>query len=114
VLLGDLNTEANSGTTYFDMIANGFVDAWTLRAGKADPGFTCCHSTDLSSDAEPLYKRIDHVMLRNFEDLWPRSGPIPVRAQIVGDEQADKTSSGLWPSDHAGMVVTMLLPRPVR
>jgi endonuclease/exonuclease/phosphatase family metal-dependent hydrolase len=114
VLLGDLNTEANSGATYLDLIADGFVDAWSLRTGAADPGFTCCHSTDLSSDAESLYKRIDHVMLRNFEDLWPRSGPNPVRAQIVGDEQADKTPSGLWPSDHAGMIVRMQLPRPGR
>ena len=114
VLLGDLNTEAASGDTYISLIANGFVDAWDLRAGAADPEFTCCHAPDLSSDSEVLFKRIDHVMLRNFEDLWPRSGPNPVRAEIVGDEQGDKTPSGLWPSDHAGMVVTMLLPRPGR
>jgi len=114
VLLGDLNTEANSGATYFDLIADGFVDAWSLRAGTADEGWTCCHAPDLSSDTESFHKRIDHVMLRNFEDLWPRSGANPVRAQIVGDEQSDKTPSGLWPSDHAGMVVTMQLPRPGR
>ncbi len=114
VLLGDLNTEAAFGETYISLIADGFLDAWDLRAGASDPGWTCCHASDLSSDSEILFKRIDHVMLRNFEDLWPRSGPTPVRAYIVGDEQADKTPSGLWPSDHAGMVVTMQLPRPVR
>lgn len=112
VLLGDLNTEAPSGATYIDLIADGFVDAWDLRAGSFDPGFTCCHANDLSSDAEVFHKRIDHVLLRNFEDLWPRAGANPVRAEIVGDEPGDKTPSGLWPSDHGGMVVRMQLPRP--
>ena len=112
VLLGDLNTEAGSGATYRQLAGEGFIDAWELREGPPASGFTCCHATDLSSDAEQLHKRIDHVMVRNFEALWPSSGPIPVRAEIVGDEPADKTASGLWPSDHAGMVVRNLLPNP--
>lgn len=112
VLLGDLNTVAGSGDTYIDLVAEGFIDAWEIRAGAPDPGYTCCHSTDLSSDADPLNRRLDHVFVRNFESLWPASGPSPVRAEIIGDEAGDKTGSGLWPSDHAGMVVTMQLPRP--
>ncbi|MFQ5530478.1 MAG: endonuclease/exonuclease/phosphatase family protein, partial [Gemmatimonadota bacterium] len=114
VLLGDLNTVAGTGDTYIDLIADGFVDTWDLRVGPFDPGFTCCHDVDLSTDAVPLHKRIDHVMVRNFDDLWSRSGPNPVRAELVGDEPGDKTPSGLWPSDHAGMVVTLQLPRPGR
>ncbi|MDH3298360.1 MAG: endonuclease/exonuclease/phosphatase family protein [Gemmatimonadota bacterium] len=112
VLLGDLNTEAPSGDTYVDLIADGFMDAWDLRAGLLDTGFTCCHDNDLSSDAGVFHKRIDHVLVRNFEDLWSRAGANPVRAEIVGDEPGDKTPSGLWPSDHGGMVVRMQLPRP--
>ncbi len=112
VLLGDLNTEAGSGGTYQQLIGEGFRDAWELRAGPPATGFTCCHATDLSSDAETLHKRIDHVMLRDFDALWAASGPIPLHAEVVGDEPADKTASGLWPSDHAGVVVRTVLPNP--
>lgn len=112
VLLGDLNTVAATGDTYIDLIAAGFSDAWEIRNGARDPGYTCCHSTDLSSDAVPLNRRLDHVFVRNFEGLWPTGGPAAVRAEIIGDEAGDKTASGLWPSDHAGMVVTFQLPRP--
>jgi endonuclease/exonuclease/phosphatase family metal-dependent hydrolase len=112
VLLGDLNTAAGSGDTYIELVANGFVDTWDLRVGAFDPGLSCCHDTDLSTDAVPLHKRIDHVMVRNFDTLWSRSGSNPVRAELVGDEPSDKTPSGLWPSDHAGVVVTLQLPRP--
>jgi hypothetical protein len=114
VLLGDLNTIARSGDTYIDLVADGFIDAWDLRAGTTDPGFTCCHSTDLSSDSDPLNRRLDHVFVRHFGDLWSQGGANPVRAQLIGDEAGDKTASGLWPSDHAGMVVTLQLPRPGR
>jgi hypothetical protein len=27
--------------------------------------------------------------------------------ELVGDKQADRTPSGLWPSDHAGVVATL-------
>ena len=114
VLLGDLNTIAPSGDTYIDLVADGFIDAWDMRAGSSDPGYTCCHSTDLSSDSDPLNRRLDHVLVRHFGDLWPRGSATPVRAELVGDDVSDKTASGLWPSDHAGMVVTMQLPRPGR
>ena len=114
VLLGDLNTIAPFGDTYIDLVADGFRDAWELRGGAGDPGYTCCHSTDLSSDSDPLNRRLDHVFVRHFEGLWPASGYAPVRAELVGDQPGDKTPSGLWPSDHAGMVVTMQLPRPGR
>jgi endonuclease/exonuclease/phosphatase family metal-dependent hydrolase len=112
ILLGDLNTESATGSTYQQLVGEGFLDAWDLREGPPATGFTCCHAEDLSSDAESLHKRIDHVLLRNFDSLWPPSGPIPVRAEIVGDEPSDKTTSGLWPSDHAGMVVRTVLPNP--
>jgi len=112
VLLGDLNTEADVGATYQLLVNEGFLDAWQLRKGRPEPGLTCCHSTDLSSDAIALVKRIDHVLLRNFEALWPPSGPGPVHSTIVGDDSSEKTVSGLWPSDHAGVVAESVLPAP--
>lgn len=112
ILLGDLNTESGSGSTYQQLVREGFIDAWSLREGPPATGFTCCHAKDLSSDAESLHKRIDHVLLRNFDSLWPITGPIPVQAEIVGDDPSEKTTSGLWPSDHAGMVIRAVLPNP--
>ena len=31
-------------------------------------------------------------------------------AVIVGDEVSDQTGTGLWPSDHAGVVTRLQLP----
>jgi hypothetical protein len=31
---------------------------------------------------------------------------VALDAELVGEEPADRTPSGLWPSDHAGVVVT--------
>lgn len=112
ILMGDLNTVPGGGATYGELAGAGFVDSWDLRRGRPEPGLTCCFSTDLSSDAIPLEKRVDHVLLRNFEELWPPSGPVPVQATIVGDEPSEKTTSGLWPSDHAGLVTKSALPTP--
>jgi hypothetical protein len=30
-----------------------------------------------------------------------------VSAEVVGDDPADRTTGGLWPSDHAGVVATL-------
>ena len=31
-------------------------------------------------------------------------------AEIVGEEDRDRTEGGLWPSDHAGLVASLKLP----
>lgn len=96
VMLGDFNSRADgTGTrTYGELRRAGFVDAWS-RAHPGDPGLTCCHPSDVRSD-RPFDERIDLVLFR---------GPLrAVSATVVGEEQADRTPSGLWPSDHAGLV----------
>lgn len=112
ILVGDLNSEAVSGATYNLLQAAGYTDAWTLQSGQSSDGFTCCHDLDLLNEESGLYKRIDHIMLRNVDDLWPSSGPTPVQAGVVGDDVRHKTESGLWPSDHAGVVARLQFPRP--
>lgn len=114
VLLGDLNTEAPGGDSYDLFLAEGFRDVFDMRRGRDGAELTCCHSVDLSSDAVPLEKRIDHVLVRNFDDLWPATGTPPVYVEIVGDTSDEKSAGGLWPSDHAGVVASFVLPRPSR
>ncbi|MFE2140497.1 endonuclease/exonuclease/phosphatase family protein [Streptomyces sp. NPDC059456] len=103
VLLGDLNSAAGGvgavpgrtdTPTYGQLLAAGFSDAWTARHRK-DPGFTCCQAADLRNIASTLSQRIDYVVFRN--------GIKAVSTHRVGAEQADRTPSGLWPSDHAGV-----------
>lgn len=94
LLVGDLN--AQTGTPPLQLLAGaGFVDAWT-----GGGGLTCCFPDDLSMDG-PLRSRIDYVLARGWA---------PVEAvDVLGDEEGDKTPSGLWPSDHAGVVATLRL-----
>lgn len=100
VFIGDFNSNADgSGTpTYSNLIAAGFVDAWS-QTHPDDPGFTCCQDANLLNPMSHLSERIDLVLFRgkfNTTDV-----------DIVGENPDDRTISGLWPSDHAGVVATL-------
>lgn len=107
VWVGDFNSLANGEPvtgavpatfTYPNLIAAGFIDAWR-EDHPSDPGFTCCHASNLLNPAPTLDERIDLVLFR---------GPFEVReAEIVGEHPDDRLASGLWPSDHAGVVATL-------
>uniref|UniRef100_A0AAU2JRQ8 Endonuclease/exonuclease/phosphatase family protein n=1 Tax=Streptomyces sp. NBC_00049 TaxID=2903617 RepID=A0AAU2JRQ8_9ACTN len=103
VLLGDLNSAAGGvgalpgstdTQTHNKLLAAGFTDAWTA-ARPRNPGFTCCHAADLRNPTPTLTQRIDYVLFRGHVHALTTSR--------VGDTQADRTPSGLWPSDHAGV-----------
>jgi len=105
ILLGDLNSKADgTGTkTYAELLKPGvgFVDAWTEGGSRA--GFTCCQNDDLLNTKSVLSDRRDYVLFRH--------GPFQVTdARVVGADPVERTPSGLWPSDHAGVVVESLLP----
>lgn len=104
ILVGDLNTGPGSSTPAYGIISEaGFTDAWK-EVGTGD-GFTCCFSEKLlDTDTSRLDERIDLV-------LYTGQGIQPVSAEVVGDELGDRTSEGLWPSDHAGTVVTFRINR---
>jgi endonuclease/exonuclease/phosphatase family metal-dependent hydrolase len=74
-----------------------FIDTWTLRPGKPK-GFTCCYEEDLSEPAD-LYERIDMIFTNEL--------PTRVKANVVGNDPADQTGTGLWPSDHAGVAARL-------
>jgi endonuclease/exonuclease/phosphatase family metal-dependent hydrolase len=71
-----------------------WIDTWTMRPGRP-AGYTCCQDEDLLNPLSMLDERIDMV--------FTRETPARVKANVVGDEPEDKTPSGLWPSDHAGV-----------
>jgi endonuclease/exonuclease/phosphatase family metal-dependent hydrolase len=105
LLLGDLNTNANPGInqteTYPDLIAGGFRDAWkTVHPG--DAGLTCCEQPDLRNAVPTLRQRIDLILARGRFT--------PLSATVVGASPAERTPSGLWASDHAGVVMTLRVP----
>jgi hypothetical protein len=45
------------------------------------------------------------VLFRNTLSVTPNLCGLD--ADVVGDELGDRTPSGLWPSDHAGVVATL-------
>jgi endonuclease/exonuclease/phosphatase family metal-dependent hydrolase len=101
IIAGDLNTESASGNpagnlAYQIVAGAGFVDAWTsLHPG--DPGLTWpLHGEDPFTPVSTPTQRIDLVLIR---------GPVAVlETTLVGHRLADLTTSGLWPSDHAGVL----------
>ena len=101
VYVGDYNSPAPSGAAYATLLAGVGTDAWT-RSHPGDPGFTCCLGATLTDPDNPLTSRIDLVLLGE--------GVKAPRATIVGDDPSEMTASGLWPSDHAGVVARVVVP----
>lgn len=97
IFMGDFNSNADgSGTeTYKNLIAAGFKDAWI--AASKDNGFTCCQDADLLNAESLLNERVDLILFKNIKNLNS------VEADLVGEEEIDRTCTGLWPSDHAGV-----------
>jgi endonuclease/exonuclease/phosphatase family metal-dependent hydrolase len=96
VVVGDFNSGPGTDLTAYGILTGGgLADAWP------DGPVTCCHAPNLHLDT-PLTKRVDLV--------WTRGGFSTAAADVVGEEPADRTPSGLWPSDHAGVVATLQLP----
>lgn len=107
VLAGDLNTLRDTGVTYDMFIGAGFVDAW-VDAMPGDPGFTAGQAADLLGPSL-LDHTVDYVMYDTAGLLDAVSGS----GEIIGEEDPeDRTPSGLWPSDHAGVDVTIHIARP--
>lgn len=104
VLVGDLNTGPGTTTPGYDILVTQgpFTDAFT--AVRTDPGFTCCFSeTLMDANNDALDERIDLILFRGNVDV--------VSADVVGEELTDRTAGGLRPSDHAGVVATLRIPR---
>ena len=110
VMAGDFNIPADTSVdpsfpAYQAMINAGFTDAWQSKRAP-DPGFTCCQADNLSNPTSQLSHRIDLVLFRGAFGVTDIS--------LIGNRQADRTISALWPSDHAGVTAALRLPRHAR
>jgi hypothetical protein len=125
VVVGDFNSNPFEGpyvpcvapggmcpTPYAVLSGYNYVDTWVERVGAWELGNTCCQATLLDNEESELYERVDLTWVRPAPDHY--GGPVVrgVQAEVVGDEVADKTPSGLWPSDHAGVATRMILRSP--
>ncbi len=111
VLTGDFNSDAltNSTPTYGMVRQAGFVDVWA-QAHPREVGLTCCNPEELVNTATSGFtKRVDFVFLGG---PWVREGRFVggLQAGLVGDQPTDRTASGLWPSDHGGVVARIETP----
>ena len=97
VLVGDLNSSPGE-MAYENLTAAGLVDTW-LEANPTDPGYTGFNDVDLLNPIPTLTTRVDHVLTSPGVEVF--------RSMIVGIDQDNRTPSGLWPSDHAGVVATL-------
>jgi endonuclease/exonuclease/phosphatase (EEP) superfamily protein YafD len=86
-VLGDLNSRPGQGA-HAALVAAGLADA------GASVGPTCCESRTLRNARTALDHRIDHVLLRGLTASAAR-------------RISSRTASGLWSSDHAGVVVDL-------
>lgn len=102
VLVCDCNSRAdNTGTeTYVNLLAAGFDDAWVERHPHR-PGLTCCQAEDLRNPVSSFDQRIDLILVLGRAAV--------THVFRTGDRQGDRTEAGLWPSDHAGVVGTLLV-----
>ena len=106
IVVGDFNSDPRDPVLagpivppYMQLTAAGFVDAWTRhRPGNPD-GYTCCQEEDLVNRKSVLFERVDLI--------FSSAEPEKVKVHLVGAKIPDKKPSGLWPSDHAGVVGRM-------
>jgi endonuclease/exonuclease/phosphatase family metal-dependent hydrolase len=100
ILVGDINsgTEARHNIHGTDQLAFQAL----LDFGMTDNGAvqSCCYS-DLFDETQVFDHTVDHVLTKPA--LETRN------AFVTGNDPAEITPSGLWPSDHGGVVSTLQL-----
>ena len=96
ILLGDFNTRAPDGTAYQILLSTGYIDIWQMDSKGT--GNTCCQDDDILNEVSDHSVRIDQIFVRNLEL------PTQILTHTVGDTPSERLPSGLWSSDHAGVV----------
>jgi endonuclease/exonuclease/phosphatase family metal-dependent hydrolase len=107
IVTGDINSDPDGATgadpaAYGRFLAAGLKDAW-LSLRPRSKGFSCCFKTETIMDPAPapFDHRIDQVFAK---------GRLRVTGgRVIGGDPANRTASGLWPSDHGGAVIALRL-----
>ena len=103
IVAADFNTGPGVSSTYGVLLGGGLTDTWSATK-PSDPGLTwALHDEDPTNASATPSIRIDLVLER---------GVTPKADLLVGATTADLTPSGLWPSDHAGVVASVWLAPP--
>jgi endonuclease/exonuclease/phosphatase family metal-dependent hydrolase len=101
VFAGDFNTDGFRKWPTYNLLTRdlGLTDAWTA-VNRGRPGLTWGQSPDLLNPVPRFTQRLDLVLF---------AGAVRVTdADVVGASRLDRVPAGLWPSDHAGLVVTFV------
>jgi endonuclease/exonuclease/phosphatase family metal-dependent hydrolase len=116
IVVGDFNSRAADGElyerqTYNFMLGAGYVDTWTRNLNPFEgEGLTNAQGYfDLTDPTRVFDQRIDFIFARNEIPIVGESTIGLVVATLVGDARRDRTRSGLWPSDHAGIAARLYL-----
>ncbi len=114
VFAGDLNlypqgTRSEDQPAWNLLLGAGFVDAWP-ESGGAMPAYTAGQSDDLDNVPSTLNNTVDFVL----HDMDGIIDAVSGSSDIVGEELDDRTDTTppLWPSDHAGVVVSLHIAKP--
>lgn len=111
ILVGDLNSDRTNATeaspvAYRTITGAGFKDAWLQATKGKERPYTCCLRTPTANDKPPFPgdHRIDHILIKGKKVRG-------LKATVVGTDAKNRTSTGLWPSDHAGWVASLRLKK---
>lgn len=104
VAAGDFNADPRDSVlrTYNALIGAGLTDAWRV-AHPGLGGLSCCQASDLRNPVSSFSERVDHVLFRGQA--------VVTVVGLLGAEPSQRTVSGMWPSDHAGVVAMLRAPR---
>ena len=104
ILVGDSNSPAQKARApaYEMLLGAGLHDAW-LHTHPGEPGYTWGNRPYLRNPIPMAYKqnRFDLIL---FRDRFQA-----VAMQRVGIDRSERTVTGMWPSDHAGVIATLRL-----
>jgi endonuclease/exonuclease/phosphatase family metal-dependent hydrolase len=107
ILAGDLNSHRDFvGDSWQILTDAGLTDVWT-ETMPGDPGYTASFGDDLVGPPSELDHTVDYVLRETDGGL----DGVDREAEIVGDEIEDQTSTGWWPSDHAGVFVAVQIEK---
>ncbi len=101
VFAGDFNTDGFRKWPTYNLLTRdlGLTDAWTA-VNRGRPGLTWGQSPDLLNPVPRFTQRLDLVLF---------AGAVRATdADVVGASLLDRVPAGMWPSDHAGLVVTFV------